>query len=541
MTDLRFHGNQSTIRLLIIEDDQVDLELVVRSLRHSQRTFEVTHATSIRQAIGELGSQAFDAVLLDLSLPDGCGLQSVERVLRASSTAPVIVLTGQDDELLALDALRYGVQDYLLKDELNSSLLVRSIRHAIERFELSLKAEAAIKAKGEFLANMSHEIRTPLTAIIGFTRMLHEDREMAASSEGQDCLATIKRSGEHLLDLVNDILDLSKIEGSNSQVEESVVEVQSLIDLMTSLFAERCQAKGITWSAPGYSDLPDNIYVDHRRLKQVLINLIGNAIKFTDQGTVQLQVSAKPGDLVDEFTLQIAVSDTGIGIDLADIEQLSQPFHQEDSSSSREYGGTGLGLTISRKLAQLMKGDIQVESKVGKGSCFTLTIPVLKALPANKESAAESDSTAACSTLIGKHILVVEDNIDNQRLVDYLLRRCDATVEMASNGQEAIDQIEATAAGGAESRFDAVLMDMQMPVLDGFQATRQLRQQGCKLPIIALTANSMAGDKKKCLEAGCDAYVAKPINATELINVIQRLASSESLAEVGVSTAVPGV
>ena len=391
------------------------------------------------------------------------------------------------------------------------------------------QADAANRAKSVFLANMSHEIRTPMTAIIGYADLLaSEDDYACGTSNALGAVRTIQDNAKYLLTIINDILDMSKIEAGMMTIECIGSNPVQVIEEVTSLLRPRANEKGIDLFVRYDNQVPERIQSDPTRLRQILINLVGNAIKFTDQGQVTVHVSSNPA----QRTMRFDIIDTGVGMTNQQRDAIARfdPFNQADGSTTRKFGGTGLGLRISNSLAQLLGGTIGVESEFGHGSIFTLTldtgslekvkmfnpgqIPSLEEM--RSESCAQEQSTKARPEvpLTGYHILLAEDGVDNQRLIEFLLSKSGATVTIAQNGQIAADTVMSTP---ADKGFDLVLMDMQMPELDGYDATRLLRSKGCELPIIALTAHAMEGDRQRCLDAGCDDYLAKPIDKATLI------------------------
>ena len=380
------------------------------------------------------------------------------------------------------------------------------------------RAEAATIAKTNFLTNMSHEIRTPLTAILGFTEQLLETYDATAP----EALITIRRNGDHLLAIINDILDVSKIEEGRVEIERVRFSPIELVESVVLLMAVRSDAKGLELGSQYESEIPASIEGDPRAVKQILVNLVGNAIKFTERGYVKVRVRLVPGD---EPRIHFAVADTGIGIPEGDRERLFRPFEQADNTTARKYGGTGLGLAISKHLVELLGGSIDVRSEPERGSTFTVEVPtgslegvemvcdpsgrrVLQSSAHELETAASSRLPHAC------RILVVEDSPDTQRLIHHTLHRAGAEVELAENGQIALELV--LSAIHEDNPFDLILMDMQMPVMDGYEATRRLREEGCTSPIIALTAHAMSGDRDRCLEAGCNDFLTKPIDREQL-------------------------
>jgi len=385
-------------------------------------------------------------------------------------------------------------------------------------------AEVANRAKSAFLANMSHEIRTPMTAILGYMDLM-EDHGLSQERR-KEHLEVIRRNGEHLLALINDVLDLSKIEAGRLEMEIAPCCLPSILADLASLMRVRAKEKGIALAVEYDGVVPETIRTDPAHLRQALVNLVGNAVKFTEQGGVRI-VASLPADWKDGAPgVQFRVIDTGIGIEEARLRCLFEPFTQADPSTSRKYGGTGLGLAITHHIAELLGGEVTVQSSPGKGSTFTLTIPTgplegVNMLDSPAEAArskpADSDPVRTAEGLAGLRVLLAEDGIDNQRLITAILRNAGAEVEVAANGRIAVEK-------ASTGRFDVVLMDMQMPEMDGYDATRALRARGLSVPVLALTAHAMSGDREKCLAAGCSDHLTKPINRPALIAAIVKYA-----------------
>ncbi|MEI8372286.1 MAG: response regulator [Planctomycetota bacterium] len=378
------------------------------------------------------------------------------------------------------------------------------------------KAEAANIAKSRFLANMSHEIRTPLNAIIGFTDLLRKSGSQCDEAEREDYLETIHTSGKHLLGLINDILDLSKIEAERLEVEQVRCSPHAIIGEIVSVLRVKALEKDLTLDYHWNSKVPETICTDPARLRQLLMNLVGNAIKFTTVGKVQ--IIAELVENGPDSQLAVQVIDTGVGIPADKFHAIFDPFVQADTSVTRQFGGTGLGLTISRRIAQALRGGIGVSNEVGKGSTFTVTIATgsLDGVKILDAPAADGMRSPALSSLAGVRVLVVEDGDTNRKLIGLVLQRSGVEVTMAENGRIGADL-------AMKNPFDLILMDMQMPVMDGYTATTLLRQHGLAIPIIALTAHAMKGDQNKCLAAGCSDFVTKPIDADLLLRTIAEM------------------
>lgn len=386
------------------------------------------------------------------------------------------------------------------------------------------EAEAANHAKSTFLANMSHEIRTPLTAILGFSEMLLEDDEDKSEEERKHEINSIIKSGSHLHEIINDILDLSKIEAGQLVIESVKFPIIDLINEIEYIFKPQAREKGLSFNTHLHFPLPENIQTDPTRLKQILFNLCNNAIKFTNEGGITLSAEF----LQEENQVQISVSDTGIGISKEEQPNMFKPFSQADSSISRRFGGTGLGLCISRQLAQKLGGDITIESEKGSGSTFIITVDA--GMPGNELNVIHSTDEASGNDAIiqhdryqqlSGHILLAEDNIENQQLIAKYILKTGLTLDIVDNGKLAFEK-----ASGSE--YDLILMDVQMPVMDGLEAIKKLRECGNKTPIICVTANAMQEDKNRCFSAGADEYLTKPLDFSHFNYVLSKLLNQNS-------------
>ncbi len=394
--------------------------------------------------------------------------------------------------------------------------------------QMAAQAESANRAKSEFLANMSHEIRTPMTSILGYTGLLMDDALCAA--DRKTYLATVRRNGEHLLQLINDILDISRIEAGKMVMELGPCRVSSTVADVASMMRPRAEERGSDLQVRYAGPLPETIHTDGARLRQVIVNLVGNAVKFTENGSIRIGVSFLPQWRSGQSAVSVEVTDTGIGIRPEALPHLFRPFTQAESSTTRKYGGSGLGLAISRQIVAALGGELTVQSAPGEGSTFTLTIPTgdlagVHLLESPGEVLCEDETSARWTpndtVLRGVKILLAEDSVDNQVLLRTLLGNVGAEVAVVENGRLAVERAQA-------GSFDVVLMDMNMPEMDGYEATKRLRDAGYQRPILALTAHAMSGDCEHCLSAGCDAHLAKPIDRKQLIETVAYHAMSRT-------------
>jgi signal transduction histidine kinase/CheY-like chemotaxis protein len=384
-------------------------------------------------------------------------------------------------------------------------------------------ANAANVAKSRFLANVSHEIRTPMTAVLGHAELLKSqplDVKIAQSVE------TIKRNGEYLVEIVNELLDIARIEANKLELEVAPCDLPELLTDIETLMGVHAAEAGLDWKVSRKGTIPRNIPTDATRLKQVLVNLVGNAIKYTPEGSVELTVERTM--VSGQHRVMFAIADTGEGISEQDLEHLFEPFYRVKTALTREFSGCGLGLTISYELVQLLGGRLEVHSKPGMGTTFSFDLPAgsspmedgepkdvgLVKLNVNEEPASKPQRR------MSGHVLVVDDNRDIRFLARHMLELAGASITTADDGEEAIDMVRQAQANNTP--FDAILLDMQMPRLDGYDTVKALRSMGITTPVVALTASAMEGDREKCLEVGCNDYLTKPIDSQQLLDVMAR-------------------
>lgn len=378
-------------------------------------------------------------------------------------------------------------------------------------------AVAASQHKSRFVADISHELRTPLTAILGYAELLADATYPA--SQRNEAHATILRNGRHLLEVVNDLLDVAKVEAGQLQVVLAPTDPVVVVEDVASLMRVRAHAKGLQLEVVFATPVPRTLSTEALRLRQILVNLVGNAVKFTECGVVRVVV----GHDASAGRMTFAVVDQGVGMRGDQVARLFADFGQVDEDAERRSVGTGLGLVLSRRLAVLLGGDLEVHSEAGRGSTFTLWLPAAVAVESlwQPDAGPRSPRPGVVASLVsgrlrGRHILLAEDGPDNQRLVSWLLEREGAAVVVVGDGKQALAAVAARA-------FDLVLMDMHMPEIDGYRATELLRERGVDLPIVALTANAMTDDRQRCMRSGCTDYLSKPIDRQQLVALCERL------------------
>jgi two-component system sensor histidine kinase/response regulator len=507
-------------RLLLVEDDEDDYILTSESLTQlDSYHFEINWVTNPQDALEKLMAEEFDICLLDYQLGGQSGLDVLKQAALLGCMTPIIMLTGQTDDSLDKLAQDAGAVDYLNKEEITTPRFTRAIRYALARNEVTterlerLKAETQNRSKDRFLAHLSHELRTPLTSILGYAELLlNSDKSAQSRSE----LNIILSNGKHLLSLLNDVLDLSKIAADKLEINSAAIELDSFIADVFFLLQINAHDKGLNLQIKARGPLPLTIFADSTRLRQILINLSHNAIKFTQQGRVSIQLWTQFVD--NQELLYFEVADSGMGIPAERLASIFKPFEQIEDIITRKESGAGLGLAICTELVKRMGGTLSVESELGKGSRFQFSIDPgdISATPRTRLHFKKMDETQADQVFVpltGK-VLVVDDAPDIRKLVQQICQSLGLDVVTAENGLQALEMCSQSLSDSAP--FDLVLMDIHMPVLGGRQAIAEIRQAGFLSPVIALTAAALKGVKESLIEIGFSEVLHKPINKVAL-------------------------
>lgn len=425
------------------------------------------------------------------------------------------ILATKDDQVIgAIWVVSHDVDHGFDAEDLRvMQALTRYIAAFLEAFDKQERVHQASLSKSFFLANMSHEIRTPLSIILGFSELLKDDKVPA--QDRAQFLCSIERNGKLLTKIIDEILDLSKVEAGKVQLEELEFSLKSLVGEVAGVFGEKLQAKSLSLTCFFDEGVPDRVFSDPTRLRQILMNLIGNAVKFTSRGGITLRVSALPSSSPGHQQLMIRVQDSGEGIEASRQKRLFEPFTQAEASTKRRFGGTGLGLLLSKKFAVALGGDVSIESSVpGQGTTFLVRLTVREAEAEKSPAPAAIKKTVEGVRLTGARVLVVDDSSDNLALTGTLLRRHDATVWTASCGEQALQlcQVEP---------IDLVFLDIQMPGMDGFETLKRLKDMGFAKPVVAMTAHAMNNERRQCFEAGFSYHIPKPFNFDEMLETVR--------------------
>jgi len=518
-------------KVLYVEDDEGLARLMQKRMK--RRNLSVTIAFSAEEGLKKLENEKYDLVLIDYHLPTMNGLEMFDVIRTRYTSLPVIILTASGDERIALTALEKGAADYAIKDSGQTYLdLLPAVMQAaytkerllrineLQTQELKIakeKAEAANQAKSSFLATMSHEMRTPLNVVIGLSRLLSE---MSMGEKERNMLNTLMSNAELLMKLINDLLDLSRIEAGQIELENNSFSLPKLFDDISTMFQTQATEKNLRLVITNTIEVT-SVIGDRTRIQQIIMNLVSNAIKFTKSGEVRINASAEKKN--DRISITIDVSDTGIGIPDEKLATIFDKFTQADETITRRFGGSGLGLSIARSLTTLMGGNITVKSKEGVGSVFSVNIILEEASPHNKQKLTDHEQgTKSDNNRYNGTVLVVEDYAPNIMVATMMLENIGFNVLTAENGMEALECVTVAA-----RPFTAILMDVQMYDMDGLETTRRIRaletQKGFRNTIIGVTAHALAGDREKCIAAGMDDYISKPIHPNILNAKLQKL------------------
>ncbi len=513
-------------KILVVDDHPKNIEALSELI--AAPDVEIHSATDADGALALIAHNDFALALLDVQMPhvSGFELARMVRGVRRYRHLPIIFVTAHsEDREVVFSGYETGAVDLLFKP-LDPHAVRTKVRvfvelhlqkqmlreHAEELDRLRVQADAANLAKGAFLANMSHEIRTPLAAVLGFSEMLAQGRY--PGNDKQECVDAIRRNSQLLLKLIDDILDLSKIEANRLDLERSPFDMARLLKDIESTLSFKAGEKGVQLRFHVPEGMPLGYVSDQLRIKQVFLNIIGNAIKFSDKGLVEVEVHVEDADDGHDL-LRATVRDQGRGMTPEESRRLFRPFVQADSSTRRQYGGSGLGLVISRQIARALQGDLQlVESRLGEGSVFEFTLRLeRRPLPSLPQVSAKD--AAKTTDFHGRRLLLVDDAPDNLTLLSLYLKPTRAELTFARDGRQAVEAFQ-------QQVPDAILMDVQMPVMDGREATEMIRSLGYTGPIIALTAHAQRSEHAKCRDVGCDDVLVKPVTLERLLGMLRK-------------------
>lgn len=518
---------------IIIVDDYLQNVQALSNLIQSD-DIEIFEALSAEAALDIFQSKHIDLALFDIQMPSmsGFDLARLVRGVNRYKELPIIFVTAQQEtpSLLfegydtgAVDVMFKPLNAFIVKSKIKGFVDLINQKHKLtdlaeELNMLRITADSANQAKTQFLANMSHEIRTPLAAVLGFSENLAISG--LSISERQKSVEAIRRNSDLLMRLLDDILDLSKIEAGKIIFESSNFDLKQLFEDIESSLSIRARQKGIQlkFDYKSQDEAHTFYFSDNLRIKQVLLNIIGNAIKFTSKGVVQVSLQVTSSDRPKTDWVKVAVKDEGLGLNESQINNLFQPFTQAELSTKRKFGGTGLGLVISRQIARALGGDVRIlETAEGKGSTFEISFLLSRSLDTDIEKENNKNQFPTMKlpddVLKGCRVLAVDDSLDNLALLEIFLAQSGAVLTLATSGDEAIKHYQ-------QEPFDLILMDIQMPNKDGHETTQELRQMGCRLPILALTAHAIKEEQNKCYQSGCDTVMTKPLNKDKLIRLI---------------------
>lgn len=512
-------------KILLVEDDEDDYVITRSHLEELTFDIQLTWVTNSFEGLQKLAEGNFDVCLLDYQLGAETGLSLLKQAVGSSISTPIIMLTGQPDKQLDIQALEYGAADFLVKSELSEARFARSIRYALSRreFELErlnrLRLEADNRSKDRFLAHLSHELRTPLSSILGYTELLLESDQ---NTDAKPELNIILNNGKHLLSLLNDILDLSRITANKLELRPEPTSLHHLILDIYTLLKVTAIDNGLELTMNSLTPLPVLITVDGTRLRQVLINLIYNAIKFTDAGSITVDLWTEQ-DATQEI-LFFRITDTGVGIPQRQLKDIFAPFTQIEDYLTRKKGGAGLGLAISSELIQRMGGSIDVVSEEGKGSVFTFSLGPGDITESPRKHLSMEPSLNNAGGVHNKlalsgEVLIVEDLADLRKLSAHWIQATGATVDFAENGVAAIAKVKQKVASGGY--YDLILMDLHMPGMGGREATLAIRELGYHYPLVALTAAMAKGIRQQLTALGFNDVLSKPITKNQLLRVLR--------------------